>query len=196
MKRVLIITVSCVLAAAPFAAAQSTTTTPSERKLAEVAKDEEARRKSVRKPARVYTNSDLKPDTSRVPTASTPTVDAPSATPVSATPATTAAVAPTGADPSATKDQAYWAARISKARSELTRAQLFAESLQSRINALTTQYVNRDDRVQREQVFLERQTALSELERVKQEVANHTKAIATIEEEARRAGVPAGWLRN
>ena len=30
---------------------------------------------------------------------------------------------------------------------------------------------------------------------MKKEVATHTKAIADIQEEARKAGVPAGWVR-
>src|SRR5450756_2400479 len=41
----------------------------------------------------------------------------------------------------------------------------------------------------------DRQKALAELERVKTEIEKLTKQIADIEEEARRAGVPPGWLR-
>jgi hypothetical protein len=36
---------------------------------------------------------------------------------------------------------------------------------------------------------------MSELDRVKREIADHQKAITTIQDEARRAGVPAGWVR-
>jgi len=42
-------------------------------------------------------------------------------------------------------------------------------------------------------VSLER--LVQELERLKKEIQQQTKAIADIEEEARRAGVPPGWLR-
>jgi hypothetical protein len=49
--------------------------------------------------------------------------------------------------------------------------------------------------VQRDAVAADRQKALAELERVKKEIADHQKAIVTIQEEARRAGVPAGWVR-
>ena len=86
-----------------------------------------------------------------------------------------------------------WHKRITDTRDALSRSQIFAEALQSRINALTTDFVNRDDPVQRDAVAAERQKALSELERVKKEIADHQKAIVTIQEEARRAGVPAGW---
>ena len=55
--------------------------------------------------------------------------------------------------------------------------------------------MNTDDPAKRSVVERDRQRALGEIERLKKEVAEQTKAIAGIEEEARRAGVPAGWLR-
>jgi uncharacterized protein (UPF0335 family) len=63
------------------------------------------------------------------------------------------------------------------------------------VNALTTDFVNRDDPAQRDQIAVERQKNLSELERVQKEIERLKKQVAEIEEEARRAGVPAGWLR-
>jgi hypothetical protein len=41
----------------------------------------------------------------------------------------------------------------------------------------------------------DRQKALAELERLTTDIDNNKKAIADIEEDARRAGVPAGWIR-
>ena len=41
----------------------------------------------------------------------------------------------------------------------------------------------------------ERNKALAELETLKKEIEENTKAVAQVEDEARRAGVPAGWLR-
>ena len=52
-----------------------------------------------------------------------------------------------------------------------------------------------DDSFQRAKVAEDRQKASAELTRVTDEIAKATKAIADIEEEARRAGVPPGWLR-
>jgi len=77
----------------------------------------------------------------------------------------------------------------------MDRQQIFADSLQSRINALTTDFVNRDDPAQRAKIEADRKTALAELERVKKELVDQAKAITAIEDEARRAGVPPGWLR-
>jgi len=70
-----------------------------------------------------------------------------------------------------------------------------AEALQSRINALTTDFVNRDDPAQRAKIDLDRRAALAELERVRAEIVARQKAIGDLEEDGRRAGVPPGWLR-
>ncbi len=195
MKSVVGLTALIVLALAAQVSAQTVVATGA-RPLADVAKDEEARRKTVRKPAKVYTNSDLNSDYALgvPPPPSTPGTAGANATPGNATSsnASPAAAAEAGA---AAKDQAYWSGRIKEARSNLSRAQIFADSLQSRINALTTEYVNRDDPAQRSKIEADKNTALAELERVKKELETHTKAIKAIEDEARRAGVPAGWLR-
>jgi uncharacterized protein YoxC len=67
--------------------------------------------------------------------------------------------------------------------------------LQSRINALATDFAARDDPFQRNQIAADRNKALAELDRVKKEIQDHTKAITDIQDEARKAGVPAGWVR-
>ena len=200
MKSVLAITALILLGIAATASAQ-TAVSSGTKPLADVAKDEEARRKSVRKPAKVYTNSDLRQDFGR-PTAAPPSAPGTAgenATPGNATPGSNTPSSATPANPATpaapAQDQAYWSGRIKEARSQLSRAQIFADSLQSRINALTTEYVNRDDPAQRSKIEADKNTALAELEKVKKELETYTNAIKAIEDEARRAGVPAGWLR-
>jgi hypothetical protein len=175
--------------------------------LAEVAKAEESRRKSVQKSAKVYTNDDLRPDFTRP------------APPPAAEPA--AAAAPTGPDdhgaaaqpaapgapqagqaqpaqaaaPAQVRDQAYWGGRISQARAQLERSRTFAQALQNRVDALWIDFVNRDNPVERGVIEQDRNKALQELERVGKDIEAQTKAVAAIEEEARRANVPPGWLR-
>jgi hypothetical protein len=205
MKRVLAITALLVLGVAGLASAQ-TAVSSGTKPLADVAKDEEARRKTVRKPAKVYTNTDLRPDFGRVPAppsvAGTDGGNASpgNATPGNATPSNSTPSAPVNAEAKAeakpdAKDQAYWQGRMKEARAALARSQIFADSLQSRINALTTDYVNRDDPAQRSKIEADKNTSLAELEKVKKELEAHAKAIKAIEDEARRAGVPVGWLR-
>ena len=93
------------------------------------------------------------------------------------------------------KDEAYWRKRLQTARDARSRAESFAEALQSRINALSNDFVNRDDPAQRNVIAGDRQKALAELDRVKKEIQQYTKDVADTQEEARRAGVPAGWVR-
>ena len=171
--------------------------------LGDVAKREAERRKAVGTPGKVYTNDNLRTDAPpasagpTTPQGATPPV-APAQAPAAAAGVQTPGSQPTGAaassEPGPMTEDA-WRKRIAAARDALSRAQVFAEALQSRINALTTDFANRDDPAQRNAIAAERQKALAELDRVKQEIVDHQKAISAIQDEARRAGVPAGWVR-
>ena len=106
--------------------------------------------------------------------------------------------AATNGDPSKTdptKTEKYWRDRMGAAREDVRRNEAFAAALQSRINGLTADFSARDDPYQRAQIADERQKAVAELDRVNKAVEDGNKAIAGIEEEARRAMVPAGWIR-
>ena len=46
-----------------------------------------------------------------------------------------------------------------------------------------------------ERMERDRQKALAEMDRLKKEIAEHTKKIATIQQDARQAGAPPGWVR-
>lgn len=155
--------------------------------LGEIARKEQERRKALKAPAaKVLTNGDL------------PRTPAP-APPPAATPSETdrAAAAEKQADKPAepAKDEAWWRQRMSQAREELRRNEMFAEALQTRINSLTSDFTARDDPYQRAKIGDERAKALLELDRVKADVETNRKKISEIEEDARRANVPPGWLR-
>lgn len=171
-------------------------TAASAQSLADVARREETRRKTVPSHGKLYTNDSLHTE----PAPASPAAAAPAAGPAAEAqqPAGSAAVPAQdkAADQKdARKDEAYWKNRLAGERDGLGRSQTFADALQSRINALSTDFVNRDDPAQRNVIAADRDKALKELARVKQEIQQHTKAIADIQEEGRRAGVPAGWLR-
>jgi hypothetical protein len=174
--------------------------------LADVAKKEEERRRHA-KTGKVYTNTDLAP--ARVPSSA-------DTTPVAGTDAkdaadTTKDAAKNANDKKDSKDadkdgksadkkseeqgQGYWSKRMAGLRETLQRDQVYAEALQSRINALTTDFVNRDDPAQRAQISTQREGAVNELNRLKKQIEDDKKAITDAEEEARKSGVPAGWLR-
>jgi len=169
--------------------------------LAELARKEEERRKNIAEAAKVYTNKDLN------------AAPAPSTPPPAATPAKPAAdVAKDAGREKDTKDakvatekdangkeivkdKAYWAGRLKALQDQLNQNQTYAEAIQTRVNSLTTDFVNRDDPAQRAVIERDRQKALAELARLNQTIVDGKKAIANLEEEARRAGVPPGWLR-
>ena len=191
-----------VLALAVSAAAQ----TPP---LAEVARKEAERRKATKAAGKVYTNKDL-PESARTPA---PPAGSSTTIPLDPVEAATTEKPAEGkpgevkggevkageAEPApkdvVVKNEAYWKARMAAARDELRRNELFAESLQTRINSLSRDFVNRDNPAQRTQIGRDRTDALSELNRVKGDIETGKKAIADMEEEARKSGVPAGWLR-
>jgi hypothetical protein len=165
--------------------------------LADVARQEEARRKAVAGAGKVYTNEALQPEPPPSPGS------VPAATPAPAAPATPGADGAKPADPAApgaapggaAKTEAEWKKRIADERDALSRAQTFAEAIQTRINVLSADFVNVDDPAKREVVAADRTKALAELDRLKQEIQTRQKAIISIQEEARKAGVPAGWVR-
>jgi hypothetical protein len=163
--------------------------------LGDVAKKEEERRKGVAQPGKVYTNKDLGP----VPPSKTPPAEARSSDVKPEDPKAKEAPKdgqPAGAkDKPVVKDQAYWADRKKALAGQLDRDQIYADALQSRINALTTDFVNRADPAQRAVIERDRQKALAELANLKKQIEDDKKALAGLEEEARRAGVPPGWLR-
>jgi hypothetical protein len=161
--------------------------------LAEIARKEAERRKEIKNAPKMLTNKDLPASALKPPTAaSVPPADG------QAAPAADQKAAGTeGAPPadSPQRDEKYWRTRITQARETLQRNEMFAAALQSQINGLTTDFVNRDDPYQRAQIGEQRQKALDELARVKNDIENGKKQIADIDEEARRAGAPPGWLR-
>jgi len=171
--------------------------------LAEAARREEARRKAIANPSKVYTNADLKPvprpsappaadekksSDDKKDAADTDTKDGNAKTAKDGKDAKEPAKEPV-------KDRAYWADRLKTLLEQLARDETYAEALQSRINALTTDFINRDDPAQKRVLEQTRLTALAELDRLKQRIPDDKKALADFQEEARRAGVPPGWLR-
>ena len=167
--------------------------------LGELAKREAERRKAKPAPAKTYTNSDLKSVPPPSGTPGKPADEQGKPTDAKAGDAKTTEGEPQKVDstkpPEPAKDEAYWRTRITSAREDIRRNEAFKEALQSRINALTAEFTGKDDPFQRAKVADDRQKALAEFARVSAEIEKGTKLIAEIEDEARRAGVPAGWIR-
>jgi hypothetical protein len=172
--------------------------------LADVAKKEEERRKTVKDPGKTFTNKDLPdrpaPSTSASDDAGKATPPAAAAQPANGPGAdqdktTDAGKSDNDKDGDKTKDQKYWGDRMTALQDALGRDQILLDALQTRINSLTTDFVNRDDPAQRAVIAQNRDKTEDELARLKLTVEADTKAISDLEDEARRAGVPPGWLR-
>ena len=164
--------------------------------LADVARQEQERRKTIQKPAKVLTNDDLRSLPPVIPAVAPPPAEGAPPAPAGASndqAGSKPATADSAAEPA--KDQAYWSGRNKALQTQLQRDQTFAVALQSRINALTTQYVNQSDPIQQAAVAKDRQDAVNELNRLTKQIEDDKKAIADLQEEARRARVPPGWLR-
>lgn len=157
--------------------------------LGAVAQKEEERRKSIKGTGKTYTNENLKPEPPPPPP---PSGMVTSTSTVSSGPSSESEE---GEEAQASGNEASWRKRMADAREAQSRAQAFADALQSQINGLTTDFVNRDDPEQRAEVATSRDKAMAELERVKKELDEATKAVEAVQDDARKAGVPAGWVR-
>jgi hypothetical protein len=185
LRRILAAALALIVGVAGSLFAQSQT--PS---LGELARKEQERRKGQKTTGKVYTKKDLPPS---------PPAPPPGAAPApAAADETKAQEKKPGEEPGEgkdEKDETWWKNRINQVREELRRNEMFAEALQTRINSLSTDFVNRDDPFQRAKIGEDRDKAIAELARVKGEIDRGKKQIEDIEEEARKAGVPPGWLR-
>jgi hypothetical protein len=173
--------------------------------LAEVAHREQLRRSMTAKSVASYSNDNLRPDMFPVRVAS----DAGGATSeIASATSATSEVAVTAAPPAPTSemaamkpvapvalDEKAWRSRMADARTTLDRDQGLVEAMQSRINALQTESIMRDDPAQQAAKRQTLQKALAELERLQKQVALDQKAIADIQTDARKANVPPGWVR-
>ena len=167
--------------------------------LGEVARREAERRKAAVGAVKVYTNDSLRPSPApdSVPPSSAP-VQEPGAAPgepaSQGDPAAAAGQAP-AAEKDPKTDPEYWRKRMADLRSQRDRNAFMMEAVQSRINGLWADFTARDDPAQRAVIAANRQRALAELERMKKDQESFDKQIADLQEEARRANIPPGWIR-
>ncbi|HXG55633.1 MAG TPA: hypothetical protein VNJ03_09675 [Vicinamibacterales bacterium] len=157
--------------------------------LGQLALKEQERRKALKAAGKVLSPQDLP----KAPPPASPATSSTPATPVVAK--DPAADQKAAAKPEDQKDEAWWRQRMAQVREELRRNEMFAEALQTRVNALTNDFASRDDPYQRARVAEDRQKAMAEFDRVRTDVELQKKKMTDIEDEARRAGVPPGWLR-
>ena len=137
-------------------------------------------------PAKVYTNDDL--DAARSEPESQGTVS---------TPATSA---PSGAapTPAPTMDPGQrWRRDGKQRRDAVTRSEAKVAAIQARVDALLLDRdpVNVMDPNRLQTLEAVKARALQDLETAKAELSQARQALEDLEEDARKSGIPAGWLR-
>lgn len=155
--------------------------------LGELARREAVRRQAVTASARALTDADIGPPPERTPKP-TPAAGVDVAEPVKP--------GEKPADPpKPPKDEAWWRARMVAARGALERDKLLLTALENRVATLTRDVANRDNPAQRALLISERIRALEELELMRKQLVADAEAITAIEDDAKRQGVPPGWIR-
>lgn len=94
-----------------------------------------------------------------------------------------------------TRGEDYWRTRMESARAALDRDQVLLDAMQTRINSLQTDIVNRDDPAQRAMLQQQLTRAMGEMERLAKQIEADQQEISVIQTEARQQGVPPGWIR-
>ena len=167
--------------------------------LVDLARQEQARRAAIAPEdrSRVYTNDDLR-DSGGLTIGAAPAAAAPEADTGSGRAGRGldgGDAPPSAPDAGEPLDENAWRARMTAVQEARARAELTAAALQNRADGLWAQFSATDDPARRRVVERQRTEALAELERTQAEAERLEGDIRDIREEARRAGVPPGWLR-
>ncbi len=176
----------------------SMTVAASAQTLADLAKKDTDRRKTVKHPAKVYTNEDVQDVKPIMPMmendgTGTKPMD-PNASTASATPAGAAKAAGTGTPGVKAGEEAQWRSRMQAARDLVSRTQLQLEGMRNRAAQLTAASAAASQE-QRGSFQKQQQDALQEYDRLRADLQKNQKALADLESEAQRSSVPPGWLR-
>lgn len=175
--------------------------------LAEIARKEAERRKTIQTPAKVYTDADLRRYVTAPPPEPTQPADPAAAAVVGEKTAAKAAGAAAPASPEATGATAqqvelsvdlgeqYWRKLMSDARGALARSSSYLVALQERARGLMTQMATNEDPAVRSTAAATRKKVLEDIDRLKSDMVAQAEAIAKIEADARKANVPPGWIR-
>jgi hypothetical protein len=174
--------------------------------LVDVARREAERRKSVAAPAKVYTGEDVQryagvesAEAGRSAGAEAPVPQAqPSSEAGTLAPPAAGRVAPADA-PTAEQadsgDEARWKGLIGEARLALDRSRGFLQALQTRAEVLASQFAAQGDQSQRAAIAGSLTGVRTEIDRLQTEINQKTQELTSLEEQARRAGVPPGLIR-
>jgi hypothetical protein len=153
--------------------------------LADVARTEEARRKKVAAPAKVYTDADVQKYAPATPGAQA------AATTVTALDGNGKPVGQQAAAEGLPADEAGWRARLQNARDGMDRNRLLLSALEQQARSAA----RRAGTAEGEESADSNASRAAEVKRLKAEMDSFGATLANAEEDARKAGVPPGWVR-
>lgn len=105
---------------------------------------------------------------------------------------------PAAANPAASgeiRTEQWWRQESQRLRAAIDTGRMLGEAMQSRINALRIDLVNRDSPTQQSDLRAQLDRALASLEQLRAQSAAAEKHYAAFVDEARRQGAPPGWIR-
>ncbi|MEO5820097.1 MAG: hypothetical protein ABIT71_06290, partial [Vicinamibacteraceae bacterium] len=151
--------------------------------LADVARKEEARRQKIAAPSKVYTDADAEKY------APAPGAQA-AATTVTSLDASGKPVGQQATDAGLPADESGWRARLQNARDGVDRNRLLLSALEQQArSARKTVATDGDEPAD------DGSSRATEMKRLKAEMDTFRATLANAEEDARKAGVPPGWVR-
>lgn len=168
--------------------------------LGDIAKREEDRRKAIAAPAKVYTNTDLRPVPVSTPDPAAdkadekPAGDSPTGSEKAAAPSDSQGAAKPG-EPSIDQGEDHWRKLINDAREVRARSDTYLEALRIQLQSLTADFYAQQDPAARSAIGAQRNRVADDMERLRRDMADQDAAIAKIEADAQKANIPPGWIR-
>lgn len=93
------------------------------------------------------------------------------------------------------KSKEYWQDRKKRLDSQILELETGIKNKEAELNRLRTQYYNLDMAVQQNQMWAQMDRMLEEIEKDKAELTKLRADLDGLSEEARKAGIPSGWVR-
>jgi hypothetical protein len=162
--------------------------------LADVARQEQERRKTIATPARVYTDADVDKNAPLTTAAARPQAE-PAADAQTGDGKAGDGAADKGKDQGPPKDEAGWRGRMDQAREDLARSRRLLTAMEQQLVSLGIQSSSAVLAGQKAPDPSRQNEAATEVERLRAEVAKHSEALSKLEGDARATGVPPGWVR-
>jgi hypothetical protein len=170
--------------------------------LADVARQEQERRKTIAEPARVYTEADVQKNAPLTTAAARPQAASPAASGDAATPPASAdggkaadAAAAGAKDQAPPRDEAAWRGKLDQARDDLARSRRLLSAMEQQLVSLGIQSASAQITGQKGPDESRQQESAREVERLRADVQKYSEALSKLEGDARASGIPPGWVR-